>query len=97
LAHFAYARFDFSSGRLYSLSDGSQAVLGRLKDELLIKVYFTPHLPSPYSLNERYLNDLLSEYKSRGHGHVRIEVLDPDKGTMPRKRARRESRPSSST
>jgi len=71
-AHYVYARFDLSAGGAYSISTGTRSVLGRVKDDLLIRVYFTPHLPAPYSLTEQYLRDLLAEYRSAGRGLVRV-------------------------
>ncbi|MBI4375682.1 MAG: GldG family protein [Elusimicrobia bacterium] len=78
LSQFFYARFDFSSGKVYSISDGTRAVLDQIKDTLLVKVYYTPRLPPPYGLQEQYLKDLLGEYKSSGRGRLKLEFINPD-------------------
>lgn len=78
VARFCYARLDLSAGGAYSVSPGTRAVLARVKDELLIRVYFTGRLPPPYGLTEQYLRDLLAEYRGAGRGRVRVEFVDPD-------------------
>ena len=83
----APARLDFSAGRVYSLSSGTKAALARLQQPLLIQVYFTPRLPVPFSVNERYLRDLLAEYRAEGRGKVSIEWNDPDRDEAARRRA----------
>src|SRR2546426_663844 len=87
LFHFFYARLDFSAGGSYSISSGTRTILSRTKDTLVIRAYFTPHLPPPYGLNEQYLRDLLGEYRSAGHGRVRVEFIDPDSGAARRREA----------
>ncbi len=83
-----WAKADLSSGRAYSLSEGSKAVLARLDDQLLVRVYFTPRLPPPYGLTERYLADLLSEYRSAARGRVTVDWLDPQASETARAQAR---------
>lgn len=78
VSHFLYARLDLSDGKVYSISTGTKAVLSRLQDALVIRAYFTPHLPPPYGIHEQYLRDLLGEYRASGRGRVRVEFLDPD-------------------
>lgn len=77
ISSFAFLRLDFSAGKVYSISNGTKQLLRELKDNLIIKVYFTPRLPGEYGLNEQYLRDLLGEYKSAGRGKVKVEFLDP--------------------
>ena len=52
-SHFLYARLDLSAGRVYSISKGTKAVLSRLQDSLVIRAYFTAHLPPPYGVHEQ--------------------------------------------
>lgn len=78
LSSFTFQRLDFSAGRAYSISPGTKTILKDLKDNLVIKVYFTPRLRPPYGLNEQYLRDLLGEYKSSGRGKVKVEFLNPE-------------------
>ncbi len=83
----APARLDLSAGRVYSLSAGTKAALARLEQPLVIQVYFTPRLPVPFSVNERYLRDLLAEYRAAGRGRVTIEWSDPERDEATRRRA----------
>ncbi|MCG3203425.1 MAG: hypothetical protein KCHDKBKB_00083 [Elusimicrobia bacterium] len=70
-------RLDTSQGQAYSLSRGSKDILKKLDDTLLVKVVFSSDLPAVYKLNERYLMDLLSEYKRASRGKIRVEYVDP--------------------
>ncbi|MHB2027160.1 MAG: GldG family protein [Elusimicrobiota bacterium] len=87
VCHFAYGRLDFSAGRIYSISLGTTAILNQVKDDLVVKVYYSPHLPPPYGPNGAYLKDLLGEYKSASHGHMRLEFVDPDKNDAIKRQA----------
>lgn len=70
-------RLDTSAGRSYSISPASRELLGKLEDRLLVRVVFSRDLPPVYKLNERYVTDLLSEYRRASGGKVRVERLDP--------------------
>ncbi|HVA67470.1 MAG TPA: GldG family protein [Elusimicrobiota bacterium] len=77
-AHFVYGRLDFSAGRIYTLSSGTKNILDQLKDDMVVKVYYSPHLPAPYGPNGFYIHDLLEEYRSASHGRMKLEFIDPD-------------------
>lgn len=87
VSHFFFQRLDFSAGKVYSISPGTKGVLARLKDTVVIRTYFTPHLPPPYGLNEQYLRDLLGEYRAAGRGRVRVEFVDPDENEQRKQEA----------
>jgi ABC-type uncharacterized transport system involved in gliding motility auxiliary subunit len=87
LSYFLFARADLSANRAYSISSGTKRLLGDLRDTLTIKAYYTPRLPPPYGLDRQYLADLLAEYKSSGHGRVKVEMLDPDREKIRREAA----------
>jgi len=78
LAYFLFWRADFSAHHAYSISRGTKDLLRGLRDNLTVKVYYTPRLPPPYGLDRQYLKDLLVEYQSAGRGRVRVEFLNPD-------------------
>lgn len=78
VASLLYTRLDFSAGRIYSISPGTKTILKNAKDDIVIKTYFTPNMPPPYGLNDRYVRDLLGEYKSAGKGKVVVEFLNPE-------------------
>jgi hypothetical protein len=87
LSGFAHTRLDLSSDQSASLSPGTKAALGRLKDPLIVEVFFTAHLPPPFSLSERYLRDLLDEYRAAGRGRVTLRWTDPDRDPSAARRA----------
>ncbi len=78
VGRYLYVRADFSAGGIYSISQGTRGILGELKDNLVVKMYYTRGLPSPFGLNETYLRSLLDEYRSAGRGRVRVEYHDPE-------------------
>ncbi|MCB4756596.1 MAG: GldG family protein [Elusimicrobia bacterium] len=80
-------RLDTSEGHAFSISRGTKEILGRLDDTLLIRIVYTANLPPPYNLNEKYLRDLLGEYRRASHGKIRIEYLDPSNDTKARSEA----------
>lgn len=72
-----FHRFDFSQGRIYSLTDASKETVKSLKDRLVVKAYFTKNLPGEYADSRRYVQDLLSEYQAYSRGKLRFEFIDP--------------------
>ena len=46
-------------------------------DRLVVKAFFTPNLPAPYNVYERYVRDMLTEYKAASRGNVRFEFVLP--------------------
>jgi ABC-type uncharacterized transport system involved in gliding motility auxiliary subunit len=75
----AFLRFDLTAGHSYSLSRSSREVLQSLEEPLAVKVFFSSNLPSPYNNVERYLKDLLVEYKGTGSRKFSYEFFDMNK------------------
>lgn len=71
-----YFRFDLTNDKKYSLSHHTKDVLREIKKPLSIKVFFSPNLPAPYNSYERYLKDLLLEYRSVAKDKIKIEFVD---------------------
>ncbi len=71
-----YFRFDLTNDKKYSLSHHTEDVLKEIKKTLSIKVFFSPNLPAPYNSYERYLKDLLLEYRSIAKDKIKIEFVD---------------------
>jgi len=80
----APVRVDTSAGGAYSVSRATKSVLDKLDDTLIVRVVFSRELPAVYKLNERYVTDLLSEYRRASHGKIRVEYFDP--GASPKSR-----------
>ena len=77
LGIFFFGRIDATEQRLFSLSSGSERVVQGLEDNLEITAYFTEDLPPPFNATERYVRDLLDEYKSASGGKVSVRFVNP--------------------
>lgn len=75
----AFFRFDLTRDGSYSLSRASKELVSTLDEPLSVKVYFTPNLPAPYNSVERYLRDLMVEYKGAGNKRFSFEFFDTEK------------------
>jgi gliding-associated putative ABC transporter substrate-binding component GldG len=77
LANWVFFRFDLTHSRAYSLSASSRQLVRNLDDTVVVKAFFTPNLPAPYNVYERYVRDMLTEYKAASKGNVRFEFVLP--------------------
>src|SRR5438105_3342234 len=74
----ARGRIDLTQGKLYTLSEGTRAVLGRLESPVKIRLYFSQsEVPLPIKAYGRRVEDLLAEFRQAGRGKVTVEKLDP--------------------
>ena len=72
-----FVRADLTSAKMYSLSDASKDTVANVEDKILVKAYFSPNLPGNYSNIERYLRDMLEDYRAYSRGHLDYEFIDP--------------------
>jgi gliding-associated putative ABC transporter substrate-binding component GldG len=72
-----FFRIDLTPNKIYTLSDASKTIVGKLDDKLVVKAYFTDNLPSPYNNNRRYLQELLDDYRSNSNGQLSYEIISP--------------------
>src|SRR6266853_2418202 len=71
-------RIDFTQDKLYTLSEGTRAVLGKLDSPVKIRLYFSQaDVPLPIKAYGRRVEDLLAEFRQAGRGKVTVEKLDP--------------------
>lgn len=81
-------RVDLTGDDLYSLTDGSHAILDRMREEgvkpLDIRLYFSettgktlPKFVKDFIGYERYLRSLLGEYERAAAGKIQVEWIDP--------------------
>ncbi|MCP4204974.1 MAG: GldG family protein, partial [bacterium] len=81
-------RADFTSDNLYSLTDGTEAILARLQEEgvkpLEIKLYFSetagkslPKFIKDFITYEKYIRALLGEYEIAAEGKLKVSFIDP--------------------
>lgn len=73
LAYRHYARADWTSSKLYSLSDKSVNILSDLKDPVKVIVFMTPQTPMFTETRE-----LLTRYQAVSR-QVSVEYIDPDR------------------
>ena len=74
------ARVDLTQGKLYTLSDGTRSVLGKLEAPVKIRLYFSQgaEVPLPIKAYGRRIEDMLAEFRQAGRGKVLVEKLDPE-------------------
>ncbi|MCD6307954.1 MAG: GldG family protein [Candidatus Latescibacteria bacterium] len=72
-----FVRADLTSSKMYSLADASKNVVASIEDKLLVKAYFSPNIPGQYGDIERYLRDMLEDYRAFSKGHLEYEFIDP--------------------
>jgi gliding-associated putative ABC transporter substrate-binding component GldG len=73
-----FFRLDLTDNKMYSLSESSKTVVGKIDDRLTMKVYFSDNLPGEYGNNRRYLQDILEEYAAYSNGNIHFEFFRPD-------------------
>jgi hypothetical protein len=72
-------RKDMTAEKLYTLSDGSKAVLGKLESEVTLKFYFSessPEMPMALKDYARQVSNLLSEYALSSNSHLILEEYE---------------------
>jgi ABC-type uncharacterized transport system involved in gliding motility auxiliary subunit len=79
LGLFFHFRADATDKELFSLSKGSMRLASSLKDRMEIVAYFSPDLPPPHNATERYVRDLLVEYKEASNGKIAVRFVHPEK------------------
>jgi ABC-2 type transport system permease protein len=71
-------RGDLTAARLYSLSQGSERLVGNLDETMEITAYFTADLPEPFNATEQYVRNLLQEYAAASNGKIQVRFVNPD-------------------
>lgn len=79
LGVFFHVRLDTTHRDLFSLSKGSLHLASTLKDRMEVVAYFSPDLPPPHNATERYVRDLLMEYRDASHGKLTLRFVHPEK------------------
>jgi ABC-type uncharacterized transport system involved in gliding motility auxiliary subunit len=74
-------RLDMTDNKIYTLSQGSEKILSKLKQPIVIRFYFSrsnKHLPVQLKNFADRVEDLLSEYANNGNGNIIVEKYDPE-------------------
>ena len=76
----ARGRIDLTQGKLYTLSEGTRSVLGKLDAPVKIRLYFSQgaEVPLPIKAYGRRVEDMLAEFRQAGRGKIQVEKLDPE-------------------
>jgi ABC-type uncharacterized transport system involved in gliding motility auxiliary subunit len=78
---FKSARADLTENKLFTLSDGTRNVLGKLEEPITLRFYFSKKLAAQAPNVQGYaqrVQELLEEYVAHSHGKVKLEVSDPE-------------------
>jgi ABC-type uncharacterized transport system involved in gliding motility auxiliary subunit len=77
-------RMDITDQKLYTLSDGTKAIIGGLNQPVKVKLYYTKTAAMKGPDQIRFFNNyyvfvkaLLDEYVAAGKGKIQLEVIDP--------------------
>ena len=73
-------RIDLTEDKIYTLSEGTKAILGKLDTPVQIRYYFSqsaPDLDQGLRTYAQRVEDLLSEYRLHAKGKLEIKKLDP--------------------
>ena len=74
-------RVDMTQNHLYTLSDGSRAVLGKLDEPITLNLFFSQKALRDVPQIQAYaarVKALLGEYVAQSHGKVQLKVIDPE-------------------
>ena len=77
--HKAFARFDLTAPKSYSLSKGSKTLVKNIDSPLSVRVFFSDNLPSTYSSVSQYVQDILVEYKGAANKNFSVSYMDMSK------------------
>ena len=77
----ATAQVDATQGHVYTLSKGTRAILGGLKEPITLRLFYSSQLgtrvPSYGAYADR-VRELLSEYARDSHGKLKLEQYNPE-------------------
>jgi ABC-type uncharacterized transport system involved in gliding motility auxiliary subunit len=75
------ARIDLTSGRIYTLSEGTARTIAEIQEPITLRYYFSRRLgdeiPS-YGIYAQRVRETLEEYAARAKGKIDLQVIDPE-------------------
>ncbi|MCX6130431.1 MAG: GldG family protein [Proteobacteria bacterium] len=89
----SFVRLDLSDEKLYTLSEGSQSLLKKIKEPIHISLYFSqshPQMETILRLHGQRIEELLEAYASVAHDQITMETIDPKPDTPAEAAARLE-------
>ncbi len=73
-------RLDLTRGDLFTLSDGSRAILGELDDVVNLTLFVSGDLPQEIQLTLRDVRDLVADLRGAADGMLNTAEVNPDDG-----------------
>lgn len=77
---FRSAKIDLTEEKLYTLSDGSKSMLGKLDNDVRLKLFYSRRASSALPIIKQYSDrviGLLNQYQDASGGKIEFEILDP--------------------
>jgi ABC-2 type transport system permease protein len=75
-----FKRFDMTTEKVYTLSQGSKDLVKNLPDRLNVKLFMSEDLKPPFKQHAQFVRDLLSEYETYSEGKLKLEVIKIGEG-----------------
>lgn len=72
-----FARFDLTHDKIFTLSEATKRTISSLEDPVTITAYFSEDLPPQVASIERYVQDLLEEYRAASGNKISYSFVDP--------------------
>lgn len=77
LSVYMFVRWDWTQGKLYSISDATVNIMDKLEEPVTIKAFFTADLPPQILPIRQFVSDILNEYQAYGGSKISISFIDP--------------------
>lgn len=84
------ARVDLTAEDIYSLSDGTKAMLGKIEEPVALELYFSKDasgLPIAYKNYATRVQEMLRQYVRASRGRVTLDIINPRPDTPEEERA----------
>lgn len=81
LSAFVYTRVDLTEDKRYTLSNGTQQLLGTLPARVHIDVFLTGKLPPAFKRLETAVRETLDEFEAEAGNNISYRFIDPVTGT----------------
>jgi ABC-type uncharacterized transport system involved in gliding motility auxiliary subunit len=73
-------RLDLTADKLFTLSEGTRSVLGKIQEPITLRLYYSDRLGKEipqYGVYATRVREMLREYANAAPGKVRLEFIDP--------------------
>ena len=81
-------RIDLTPGRAFTLAPATRKLLSTLPDLVTVKLFVSSALPKEIESTRRDVDDLLRDYRTAGHGKLKLVIQDPSADSAAMREAR---------